>query len=58
MDELKRCPCCHGEATYEAKNMHGLTSIFCKNCGLETRWGTPEVVTQLWNRRDGMEAKS
>jgi restriction alleviation protein, Lar family len=50
-EELKACPFCGGKAAYQAKNMHGLTTIICKQCGVETPWGKPEELSNTWNRR-------
>lgn len=57
MEKLLNCPFCGGEAVLSRPNMHGLTTAFCKRCGVETPWGKPDEAATTWNRRTE-EAKS
>ena len=51
MSELKRCPCCGGEAT-----LCNYYFVQCKKCGISTlTFITKEEAIKAWNTRKPME---
>jgi Lar family restriction alleviation protein len=51
MEKLKPCPFCGGEAVMQAPNMHHVTCIACRDCMVSSKWGKPEDVVAMWNKR-------
>lgn len=58
MEKLKPCPFCGGEAVMQAPNMHHVTCIACRDCMVSSKWGKPEDVVAMWNKRVEPTAKS
>ena len=62
MRELRRCPCCGGEATTFAGDidMYGslMYGVMCKNtacCMIPSKYLSKEAAIEAWNRREPID---
>ncbi len=52
MEELLRCPFCHGEAIFDFHDERPVHLVMCRQCGNRTEWKeTKSEAAAAWNRR-------